>query len=72
MRPIALPASLAADAADGARVGNVRRLYAALARDLRDGTSFAPTFDDAVKVHRVLAAIEQSAVTGLRVRPSDL
>jgi predicted dehydrogenase len=72
MRPIALPECHAIDAADGPRVGNVRRLYAALARDLRDGTSLAPTFDDAVKVHRVLAAIEQAAASGLRVRPSDL
>jgi len=72
MHPIALPQPHAIDTADAARVGNVRRLYAALARDLRDGTSLAPTFDDAVKVHRVLAAIERAAISGLRVRPSDL
>lgn len=72
LQPIALPASLAADVSQGPMVDNVRRVYAAMARDLRDGTSLAPTFDDAVEVQRVLAAIEQAAVTGLRVRPSSL
>jgi predicted dehydrogenase len=72
LQPIPLPAPLAADTADGPRVGNVRRVYAAMARDLREGTSLAPSFDDAVDLHRVLAAIEQAAVSGLRVRPSDM
>jgi predicted dehydrogenase len=70
--PIGLPPSLALDAADGPRAGNVRRLYAALARDLREGTSVAPSFDDAVRVHRVLAAIEQAAASGHRVNTSEL
>ncbi len=72
LRPIALPPSLASEAADGPRVGNVRRVYAALASDLRSGTSLAPTFDEAVELHRLLAAIERAAATGLRVRPADL
>jgi predicted dehydrogenase len=45
---------------------NVARLYAAMARDLRDGTRTVPTFDDGVAVHRIIAAIESSAKSGLR------
>ena len=47
--------------------GNVGRLYARMAADLRDGTHTAPTFDDAVSLHRLLEAIEVSAETGKRV-----
>jgi hypothetical protein len=35
------------------------RIYARMDRDLRDGTHTAPSFDDAVAVHRVIATIEQ-------------
>lgn len=72
LQAIPLSASLAADTTDGPRIGNVKRVYAAMARDLREGTSLAPSFDDAVQLHRVLAAIEQAAVSGLRVRASDM
>jgi predicted dehydrogenase len=37
------------------------RLYARMARDLHEGTRSAPSFDDAVAVHRVIAAIERAA-----------
>ncbi len=47
--------------------GNVARVYAAMGRDLRQATRTAPTFDDAVAVHRILAAIERSAETGRRI-----
>jgi predicted dehydrogenase len=70
--PLALPDVLAGDTVDGPRVGNVRRLYAAFARDLREGSSLAPDFACALDIHRVLAAIELSAATGQRVRPADL
>lgn len=46
---------------------NVARNYARLAHDLRERTRTAPTFEDAVALHRVLAAIEQSAESGRRV-----
>lgn len=46
---------------------NVAQAYARLANDLRDGTSTCPTFDHAVKRHRLLDAIEQSAASGSRV-----
>lgn len=60
------------EAAPGPVVGNVRRLYAAMARDLRAGTRIAPTFDDAVALHQVLASVETSAETGRRIRPADM
>ncbi|MBV9574613.1 MAG: hypothetical protein JOY93_11215 [Acidobacteriales bacterium] len=44
--------------------GNVARVYAKMARDLREGTHTAPSFDDGVKIHRVIAAIEKGAHEG--------
>ena len=46
---------------------NVAQLYARFAGDLRDGTRLAPSFDDAVIRHRLIAAIEHSATEGTRV-----
>jgi len=46
---------------------NVAQAYARLANDLRDGTSTCPTFDHAVKRHRLIEAIETSAARGHRV-----
>lgn len=46
--------------------GNVARIYQRFASDLRHGTRTAPSFEDAVALHRVLHAIEQSAETGNR------
>lgn len=46
--------------------GNVARIYARMARDLRDGTHTAPSFEDAVVGHRVIAAIERAAESGSR------
>ena len=43
--------------------GNVARLYARMAHDLRPGTRTAPSFEDAVEVRRNVVAIE-SAVGG--------
>lgn len=40
---------------------NVARLYALIARDIRSGTRFAPSFRDAVALHETLDAIERSA-----------
>lgn len=47
--------------------GNVARVYARMAQDLREGTHTAPSFDDAVTIHRIIAAIEKSADSGRRV-----
>jgi predicted dehydrogenase len=38
-----------------------------MAEDLRTGARAAPSFDDAVAVHRIIAAIETAAETGSRV-----
>jgi predicted dehydrogenase len=45
---------------------NVAEAYVRLENDLRDGTNSCPTFDDAVQLHRLLAAIEETAATGKR------
>jgi predicted dehydrogenase len=46
--------------------GNVGRVYVRMAADLRRGTRTAPSFDDAVDLHRLLETIEAAAVTGAR------
>ena len=43
---------------------NVAMVYARMADDLRNGTQTAPSFDDAVQLHQVLAAIDASAESG--------
>lgn len=42
--------------------GNVAAIYACLAHDVRHGTRTAPTFDDAVRLHRLIETIETSAL----------
>jgi predicted dehydrogenase len=49
--------------------GNVARIYARMARDLREGTRSVPRFEDAVAVHRIIAAIERAAESGIRTVP---
>jgi predicted dehydrogenase len=44
----------------------VAHAYARLLGDLRDGTTEVPTFADAVRRHRTLAAVERAAATGER------
>jgi predicted dehydrogenase len=46
---------------------NIARIYARIAADLRDGTQTAPTFDDAVELHRLLDRIETAARDGTRL-----
>jgi predicted dehydrogenase len=67
-KPLEVPASQRAGWPDDVEPGNVARLYARMAADLRDGTRTAPSFEDAVTVHRIVAAIEQAAESGSRVR----
>jgi predicted dehydrogenase len=45
---------------------NVAQAYARFARDYREGTHLAPTFEDAVTRHRMLDAIETAAASGQR------
>ena len=62
--PLEVPQSYRSGWPEDSAVGSVARLYAAMARDLRDGGRSAPTFEDAVALHRVIAAIEIAAETG--------
>jgi predicted dehydrogenase len=45
-------------------------LYAAHLSDLRDGTHLAPTFADALAMHRLIDNIERSNATGQRIQTS--
>jgi predicted dehydrogenase len=67
LRPLEVPSSWRAGWPEAPAIGNVARVYARLAADLREGTRTAPSFDDAVAVHRIIAAIEDSSTQGRRV-----
>ncbi|GJG86765.1 oxidoreductase [Gemmatimonadetes bacterium T265] len=60
-RPLEVPAAADARFPEDPVPGNVARNYARMATDLRAGTRTAPSFDDAVAIHRVLSAIERAA-----------
>lgn len=66
-RPLAVPPCDHACWPGDVVPGNVARVYAAMARDVRTGSHTAPRFDDAVALHRVLSAIELAAESGTRV-----
>jgi predicted dehydrogenase len=65
-RSLQVPASYRCGWPEDVVPGNVARLYARMARDLREGTRTAPSFDDAVAIHRIIAAIETAAESGSR------
>jgi len=67
-RPLEVPASYRSGWPEDVVPGNVARLYARMARDLREGSHSAPSFEDAVAVHRVIAAIERAAERGVALR----
>ncbi|MDP3294402.1 MAG: Gfo/Idh/MocA family oxidoreductase [Nevskia sp.] len=54
--------------ADNPYAASVARAWTRLAEDFRSGQRSLPGFDDAVIRHRLLAAIEQAALTGQRQR----
>jgi predicted dehydrogenase len=60
-RPLEVPASYCAGWPEDVEPGNVARVYARMARDLRDSTRTAPSFEEAVAVHRIIEAIENAA-----------
>ena len=70
LSPIEIPASFYAGLPDNVLARNVACVYARMAADVRDGTRTAPSFDDAVTLHRLLAAIERSSEDGIRIAPS--
>ncbi|MEN1929910.1 Gfo/Idh/MocA family oxidoreductase [Luteimonas sp. MJ250] len=63
------PAEAYADWPDSPVARNVARMYALLARDIREGTRLAPGFGDAVALHEALEAIERSAAADTRDAP---
>jgi len=70
---LAIPAALtqrwpALTSLEGAPAFNVARAYAAFAADVDNGTHTVPDFADAVRRHEVIAAVEESAASGRRVR----
>ncbi len=65
-RPLEVPASYRSGWPENPEPGNVARVYAKMARDLRDGTRTAPSFDDGVAIHRIIDAIEKAAESGRR------
>jgi predicted dehydrogenase len=67
MEPIAVPREFLAGFPEDVIPRNVARMYARVAADLRNGTRTAPTFDDAVAIHKVIAAMERSNADGRRV-----
>jgi len=66
LREIEVPAADRAEEQAGLIGRNVASVYRMMARDLREGTRAAPSFDDAVKLHRLVAAVELAAQSGLR------
>lgn len=68
-RLLDVPASYRSGWPEDVVSGNVARIYARMARDLREGTRSAPSFEDAVAVHRIIAAIERAAESGIRTAP---
>jgi predicted dehydrogenase len=68
-RPLEEPASYRSGGPDEDVVpGNVARVYSRMLRDLREDTCTAPNFEDALVLHRVIAAIEEAAEKGARIR----
>lgn len=65
-----LPAQFVEGWPEDIRPGNVARLYARMAHDLKHGTRTAPDFDDAVGLHTLIDAIEVASRTGERVWPA--
>jgi predicted dehydrogenase len=51
----------------GGSANELAHLYAAYARDVRDGSSLAPTFADALAMHRVIDGIVESDRSGARI-----
>ena len=53
-----------------ASVVELANLYAAYARDVKTGSSFAPTFADAIRMHELVEQIVESNRSGKRVELS--
>ena len=71
MKPMVVPDNYFATAIRDGVALNVAEAYARFANDIREGTTSCATFDDGIVRHQMVEAIEQSASSGSRVRPSD-
>jgi predicted dehydrogenase len=67
-RELEIPSSFYFGLEEAVAARNVAGVYRLMAHDLRHGSRTAPSFDDAVALHKTLYAIEESAETGRRVR----
>ena len=54
----------------GASVVELANLYAAHARDVKTGSTLAPTFGDAIRMHELIEQIVESNDSGKRVQLS--
>jgi predicted dehydrogenase len=61
-----IPSSYYFDSEDAPAARNVGGIYRLMVEDIRRGTRNAPTFDDAVQLHKITDAIEVSSKTGQR------
>lgn len=61
-----IPASLREGWPEAVEPGNIARVYAAMYRDVAEGTRTAPRFDDAVVLHRIVDAVERADADGMR------
>jgi predicted dehydrogenase len=63
---IEVPSSYYFGLDDAPAARNVAGIYRLMARDISQGTRRAPSFDDAVGLHRILDSVELSSKTGER------
>jgi predicted dehydrogenase len=64
--PLEIPAKYFPTSITSGPAANVAAVYAQFARDLREGTKLCPDFDDAVRRHKMIDAIERSSASGTR------
>ncbi|MGE4442379.1 MAG: Gfo/Idh/MocA family protein [Desulfomicrobium sp.] len=61
MKPLTPPAEMYQGLPENVVPRNVAGIYAKVAQDIRDNTREAPSFEDALRLHELLDAIEQSS-----------
>jgi predicted dehydrogenase len=66
LHDLVVPDSYRVDATLAGPAQNVLNQYATIAADIKNGTDEAPSFVDAVNLHRLIDSIEQASLTGLR------
>jgi predicted dehydrogenase len=66
LHDMAVPVSYLGDPTLAGPAQNVLHQYTSIAADLNNGTTEAPSFADAVNLHRLIHSIEQASATGVR------